>query len=137
MPQMLNANRARIEPPIQIARRGKAKPPAGAIPRRGAPTLRPLWRLAAALTVWWCSGAALADAPLVCEQEMARAAQANAIPLNILYSVGLTETGHKGALNPYDMNVDGRSVHASGLAQALARVEYERARGAKLPARVP
>jgi hypothetical protein len=30
-----------------------------------------------------------------CEQEMARAAQENGIPLNILYSVGLTETGHK------------------------------------------
>ncbi len=68
----------------------------------------------------------------MCEQEMARAAQANAIPLNILYSVGLTETGHKGALNPYDMNVDGRSVHASSLADGLARVAYERAHGAKL-----
>ena len=63
---------------------------------------------------------------------MARAAQANGIPLNILYSVGLTETGHKGALSPFDMNVDGRSVHAARLDEALARLESERARGAKL-----
>ena len=63
---------------------------------------------------------------------MARAARANAIPLNILYSVGLTETGHKGALNPYDMNVAGRSVHANRLDEALARIDFERARGARL-----
>ena len=63
---------------------------------------------------------------------MARAAQANGIPLNILYSVALTETGHRGALNPFDMNVDGRSVHASALVEALARIDQERAHGAKL-----
>jgi Transglycosylase SLT domain len=63
---------------------------------------------------------------------MARAAQASGIPLDILYSVGLTETGRKGALNPYDMNVDGRSIHAARLDDALARIEFERARGAKL-----
>jgi hypothetical protein len=89
-------------------------------------------RLAAALTAWWCSGAASAATSQLCEQEMARAAQANAIPLSILYSVGLTETGHRGALDPYDMNVDGRSVHAGSLANGLARVAFERSHGAKL-----
>jgi soluble lytic murein transglycosylase-like protein len=63
---------------------------------------------------------------------MSRAAQQNQIPLNILYSVALTETGHKGALNPYDMNVDGRAVHAVSLDEALAKVANERANGAKL-----
>ena len=63
---------------------------------------------------------------------MARAAQANGVPLNILYSVGLTETGRKGALSPFDMNVDGRSVHSERLDEALARLESERARGARL-----
>jgi soluble lytic murein transglycosylase-like protein len=68
----------------------------------------------------------------LCEQEMARAARLNGIPLNILYSVGLAETGRTGTLSPYDMNVDGRAVHSETLAEALARFAFERARGAKL-----
>jgi soluble lytic murein transglycosylase-like protein len=85
------------------------------------------------LAISW-SSAALAQSATVetCEQEMARAAQENGIPLNILYSVGLTETGHNGALSPWDMNVDGRAVHSTSLAEALQRFADERARGAKL-----
>jgi len=67
-----------------------------------------------------------------CEQEMARAAQLNGIPLNILYSVGLTETGRQGTLSPYDMNVDGRAVHPTNLDEALTRFASESAHGAKL-----
>ena len=63
---------------------------------------------------------------------MARAAQENDIPLNILYSVGLTETGHRGALSPWDMNVDGRAVHSASLDEALLRFADERAHGARL-----
>jgi soluble lytic murein transglycosylase-like protein len=63
---------------------------------------------------------------------MVRAAQANNIPLNVLYAVGLTETGHKGTLSPFDMNVDGRAVVSSSLAEALAKFQAERARGAQL-----
>ena len=63
---------------------------------------------------------------------MTRAAQSFAIPLGILYSVGLTETGHEGALSPYDMNVDGRAVHSASVEEALARYDSAVARGAKL-----
>ncbi len=63
---------------------------------------------------------------------MTRAAQLYDIPLEILYSVGLTETGNHGTLDPYDMNVDGRAVHSDNLDEALARFASERARGAKL-----
>jgi soluble lytic murein transglycosylase-like protein len=63
---------------------------------------------------------------------MTRAARQNDIPLNILYSVGLTETGQRGTLSPYDMNVDGRAVHSASLDEALKRFEVERAHGAKL-----
>ena len=63
---------------------------------------------------------------------MARAARLNDIPLNILYSVGLSETGRRGVLSPYDMNVDGRPVHSQSLDEALARFALETARGAKL-----
>jgi len=62
---------------------------------------------------------------------MTRASRNFGVPIGILYSVGLTETGHDGGLSPYDMNVDGRAVHSSSLQDALARFELERARGAK------
>ena len=83
------------------------------------------------------AGAALlvssaADAgSLACEREMARAARESGVPLNVLYSVGLTETGHRGELGPYDMNVDGREVHSDSLADAMARLNAARTRGAR------
>jgi len=61
---------------------------------------------------------------------MTRAAARTGVPLNVLYSVGLTETGHAGELGPYDMNVDGREVHSETLAEAMARFAAARARGA-------
>ena len=61
---------------------------------------------------------------------MTRAAAATGVPLNVLYSVGLTETGHRGELGPYDMNVDGREVHSGTLAEAMARLAAARAQGA-------
>ena len=62
---------------------------------------------------------------------MAAAARDNGVPLDILYSVGLTETGHKGVLGPYELNVDGRSVHNETLAEALAAYERFDKAGAK------
>jgi soluble lytic murein transglycosylase-like protein len=94
-----------------------------------------LARLAAAILVtasFNAPQAVLAAGGLACEREMARAARANGIPLNVLYAVGLTETGHKGALNPFDMNVDGRTVVSASLAEALAKFSAERAKGARL-----
>ena len=67
----------------------------------------------------------------VCEREMARAARESGIPLEILYSVGLTETGTRGSLSPWDMNVDGRPVHSASLDEALRRFNDESARGAR------
>ena len=57
-------------------------------------------------------GGARAEGPLACEREMTRAAALHGVPLNVLYSVGLTETGRRGELSPYDMNVDGQAVHS-------------------------
>ena len=68
---------------------------------------------------------------LPCEREMARASAASGVPLNVLYSVGLTETGHRGELGPYDMNVDGREVHSDSLAQAMSQFATAKAEGAK------
>jgi soluble lytic murein transglycosylase-like protein len=106
----------------------KTGPAGGAVKRRRNP--RPL---AVGLAIWLCSaGLAGGATDESCEQEMARAARVNGIPLNILYSVGLTETGQNGTLNPYDMNIDGRAVHSGSLSEALARFAFESEHGAKL-----
>ena len=73
-----------------------------------------------------------AQASTACEREMTRASAATGVPLNVLYSVGLTETGHRGELEPFDMNIDGREVHSASLAEALARFAAAKANGAKL-----
>ena len=67
-----------------------------------------------------------------CEAEMAKASRLYGVPLGILYSVGLTETGRSGALDPFAMNIDGRAVHSASLDEALARYDAAVARGAKL-----
>ena len=76
-------------------------------------------------------GAAVAEGSLACEREMTRASALHGVPLNVLYSVGLTETGRRGELSPYDMNVDGQAVHSTSLAEAMARFAQAKARGAK------
>ena len=85
---------------------------------------------AALIAIAAFSSAARAEG-LACEREMTRAAALHGVPLNVLYSVGLTETGHRGELSPYDMNVDGQAVHSTTLAQAMARFTQAKARGAK------
>jgi Transglycosylase SLT domain len=88
--------------------------------------------LGAALVAIAASSAAAARAgSLACEREMTRAAALHGVPLNVLYSVGLTETGSRGELSPYDMNVDGQAVHSTSLAEAMARFAQARGRGAK------
>ncbi len=63
---------------------------------------------------------------------MARAARLHSVPLGVLYAVGLSETGRKGMLNPYALNVDGRTVLARDLRDAVARFADEKRKGAKL-----
>ena len=63
---------------------------------------------------------------------MTRAAALNRVPLNVLYSVGLTETGRTGELSPYDMNIDGKAIHSASAAEAMTRFNQAKARGAKL-----
>ena len=78
------------------------------------------------------SSTVLADPALgPCEREMARAAQAEDVPLAVLYSVGLTETGARGRLQPYAMNIDGAAVFSASLPEAMAKFDAARARGAK------
>lgn len=62
---------------------------------------------------------------------MIRAAREFRVPVNILYAVGLTETGRRGSLQPYAMNIAGSAYFAPTKMDALRRLHAERARGVK------
>ena len=66
-----------------------------------------------------------------CEREMLAASKKYTIPVSILYAVGLTETGNKGSLQPYALNVDGKAYFPPNLTSAKAVVEAARLAGAK------
>lgn len=90
-------------------------------------------RRAALAALFFCSGTAVAwaDAGNVCEREMARAARLHQIPLGILYAVGLTETGRRGSLYPYALNIDGRASFPATIDEAIAQVDQAARNGAK------
>ena len=69
---------------------------------------------------------------LVCEREMTRAAKKYDVPLGVLYAVGMTETGRRGSLHPFALNIEGPSYFPDTLAEAVARFELARKNGAKL-----
>jgi soluble lytic murein transglycosylase-like protein len=77
-------------------------------------------------------GPAAADPAQVCEQEMVRAARTHGVPLAVLYAIGLTETGRRGSLHPYALNIEGPSFFPATLAEASDRFTAARKRGAKL-----
>lgn len=92
---------------------------------------------AATIAAFICSvSAARAEPPPgalgPCEREMTRASRAENIPLSVLYSIGLTETGQRGRLQPYAMNVDGAAVVAASLPEAIETFHAAERRGAKL-----
>ncbi|MFB2549653.1 transglycosylase SLT domain-containing protein [Ensifer soli] len=68
----------------------------------------------------------------VCEREILAAAAKYQVPAGILYSVGLTETGRKGSLQPYAMNIEGKAYFGASSADVLSRFAEARARGVKL-----
>lgn len=71
-------------------------------------------------------------APNVCESQIAAAARRYRIPEGILYAVGLTETGRKGSLHPWSLNIDGKTVFAPTRQAALEAFNTARSSGAKL-----
>jgi soluble lytic murein transglycosylase-like protein len=85
----------------------------------------------AAIFTFSLAGAAQA-ASNICEREMARASRTYQVPLSMLYAVGLTETGHRGSLQPYAMNIEGRAFFGASLDQALRRFQEARQSGARL-----
>ena len=81
-----------------------------------------------------CSIGSLASAAdkSLCERHMVRYSKLHAVPLGILYAVGLTESGHKGSLHPYALNIDGRSVFAADARQAVRIFKSAKSAGASM-----
>lgn len=67
-----------------------------------------------------------------CEREIQNAAARYGIPEGILYSVGLAETGHKGSLQPFALNIEGKAVFSKSVEEAVVVFNEARARGVKL-----
>jgi soluble lytic murein transglycosylase-like protein len=63
---------------------------------------------------------------------LARVSRDEQVPLGVLYAVGLTETGRKGRLHPYALNIEGETVFANSKAEALETFEHARQSGKKL-----
>lgn len=79
----------------------------------------------------FCDWANAADLN-ICEREMQRASERYDVPLGVLYAVGMTETGNKGSLQPFALNVEGRTVIASSAEAAMTEFKHARDQGAKL-----
>ena len=76
------------------------------------------------------SSAARADST-PSEGAMRDAAARHGVPLGVLYAVGLTETGKRGSLQPFALNIDGRAFFGRSAADAVAQFEAARSKGAR------
>ncbi|WP_454848205.1 lytic transglycosylase domain-containing protein [Rhizobium binxianense] len=96
----------------------------------------PVWKtlLLASLTavVLAASTSETAASTGACEREIQSAAAKYGIPEGILYSVGLTETGRKGSLYPYAMNIEGKAVFPPSEQAAMRQFDVARRAGARL-----
>ncbi len=90
-----------------------------------AKAMRGLTLLAAA-SIFSLAAVGHARAGNACEGYIMDAAARYGIPPAILYAVGLTETGRKGSLSPYALNIEGRTVFARSAGDAL--MEFNKAR---------
>lgn len=73
--------------------------------------------------------APLAASANICEREMAGASARHGVPLGVLYAVGLTESGKRGSLQPYAMNIQGRAYFGSSAADVMSQLAQARAGG--------
>lgn len=86
-------------------------------------------RLAAAAFISSCPAQPALAAANACESQIAAAAARHGIPAGILYAVGLAETGRKGSLQPYALNIEGRAVFPASKSTAVAEFEQARRQG--------
>lgn len=74
---------------------------------------------------------ALEAEPNVCEQELVRAAAIHNVPIGMLYAIGLSESGRRGSLQPYALNVDGRAAYELSKPEAMRAFRKAQLGGAK------
>jgi soluble lytic murein transglycosylase-like protein len=86
----------------------------------------------AAATVAGAATGPTAPTGRVCEQQMAQAAARHGVPLGMLYAVGLTESGNRGSLQPYAMNIGGKAYFGTSAADVVRRLGEAQASGVKL-----
>ena len=88
----------------------------------------------AVAAVFSCSHsfAATTGSTNVCEEHLSQVAKAEGVPLGVLYAVGLTETGKKGKLHPYALNIEGATFIYDNKAQTLRKFNEARRQGKKL-----
>jgi soluble lytic murein transglycosylase-like protein len=84
----------------------------------------------AALAGFSCDAANAGES--VCEREMHEASKLYDVPLGVLYAVGMTETGDKGSLQPFALNVEGRTMTARSAKEAVKIFEQSKRKGAVL-----
>ncbi|WP_410492312.1 transglycosylase SLT domain-containing protein [Bosea sp. 685] len=95
----------------------------------------PAARAAIFLAIFSLASFSLASPALaqtVCEEHMIRVAKAYDIPVGVLYSVGLTESGRRSSLQPYALNIQGRPFFGATKEEALSAFNAARAEGKKL-----
>jgi soluble lytic murein transglycosylase-like protein len=78
------------------------------------------------------SGRITSEQVSICEAQIQAAARKYGVPEGILYSVGLTETGRRGSLSPYALNIEGKAHFASSVQEAMQLFTQAKSTGAKL-----
>ena len=68
----------------------------------------------------------------ICERNLAAASKRHRIPPGLLYAIGLTESGYRGKLHPYALNVEGKAYFAKSAEEAVQIHNREMRRGRKL-----
>ena len=84
------------------------------------------------LSSLYASSVGLAANLNVCEREMISASTRYKVPLGVLYAVGMTETGRKGSLQPYALNIEGKTVFTNSERAAMKSFKLARLTGKKL-----
>lgn len=68
----------------------------------------------------------------ICERYISQAARAHDVPLGVLYAVGLTESGRKGGLHPFAMNIAGETRFPDTVEMAMRELAAAERRGVSL-----
>jgi len=67
----------------------------------------------------------------LCEDIIPYFANLHDVPVDVLFAIGLTESGRNGRLHPYALNVGGRSIFPQNLAVALREIRNAQALGVR------